>query len=893
MSGTSRLGLVLLVCGGVCGLTRAQENFVITGSGATLLENFFSSPAQTNDFIDVDGDLQAGSLGSLLPDQLAPSNLSSPSLHWLFHYRVVGSGNGVAEFDTFSVIFDQNPDNTDDNGVNGPADDFGNSAFSDRSVWNRNDIVLAGVLQALGNPNHRGGMPLVPSADNGYRGQAIDLGDPDNGFTVDFAAADVPVAWFAINPGAPRLDAAPGAPGYGANPRVPVDKNGQEVAWNNLLRPLSNLNVNVSNPDANTVYELPIAITPVAAVVSYGVGRSEIYMSDLRHLSATGRTLGGENLMKITRDSGSGTRNAFMNGIALDPSWGVGENIGVRTTSSANDRLGPDFQPSNKGGSSRVEGTARNHRLAVGHTGAERGVSSGWIINNQLDVLGIVSDLKGGTVAARPTEVTTNDGGPDGYNVAGTGGITLRGDYRALPASLGGWGWDPSEVGPAPASYGPPPANEQAGAYFNNIRRSVAAFVSVPGDDENFFMPGERLATQLLLTASPDFVSEVNPSSPNQPIPLTPNPDLNVNVQDFSLNDPGNFLANAAYESFDHAANGVVPTRTAGVTYSDGVAGGAHYVDQGGGAVSYGGPLTRRNRIAYDFNGDGLRNADDAMDMLMAWRQRNGGPAWVAPAGSGALLDTDGDGIPNGGVSAPGVDAVIEILGDSDGDGSFTAEDVRYWADGLVMTDKGLDILPVQGTDTDSDGAIDTFTIGDGINDETLDRAAGFEAVDNAWLSLTGDHNFFGTVIGDGSIPYSVGASRADVAGSGGTARGFAPIGADGVVDQQDIDYIIANFGNWTDLAQAVHMDLSCDMNGDLVVDQADVDYVEGLLGIGGGCNDADLAEPFGVLDFSDVIAFLTAFSAMDAAADLAAPQGVFDFSDVIAFLGAFGAGCP
>ncbi len=58
-------------------------------------------------------------------------------------------------------------------------------------------------------------------------------------------------------------------------------------------------------------------------------------------------------------------------------------------------------------------------------------------------------------------------------------------------------------------------------------------------------------------------------------------------------------------------------------------------------------------------------------------------------------------------------------------------------------------------------------------------------------------------------------------------------------------------------------------------------------------CNAADLAEPLGTLDFSDVIAFLTLFSAGDPAADLAPPTGVFDFSDVIAFLGAFAAGCP
>jgi len=60
-----------------------------------------------------------------------------------------------------------------------------------------------------------------------------------------------------------------------------------------------------------------------------------------------------------------------------------------------------------------------------------------------------------------------------------------------------------------------------------------------------------------------------------------------------------------------------------------------------------------------------------------------------------------------------------------------------------------------------------------------------------------------------------------------------------------------------------------------------------------GPCSIADLAPPVGVLDFSDVLAFLTAFGAMDPGADLAPPAGVFDFSDVIAFLGAFGAGCP
>ncbi len=58
-------------------------------------------------------------------------------------------------------------------------------------------------------------------------------------------------------------------------------------------------------------------------------------------------------------------------------------------------------------------------------------------------------------------------------------------------------------------------------------------------------------------------------------------------------------------------------------------------------------------------------------------------------------------------------------------------------------------------------------------------------------------------------------------------------------------------------------------------------------------CSPADLAEPFGSLNFSDVAAFLIAFDAMDPAADLSPPVGAFDISDVVAFLAAFDAGCP
>lgn len=60
----------------------------------------------------------------------------------------------------------------------------------------------------------------------------------------------------------------------------------------------------------------------------------------------------------------------------------------------------------------------------------------------------------------------------------------------------------------------------------------------------------------------------------------------------------------------------------------------------------------------------------------------------------------------------------------------------------------------------------------------------------------------------------------------------------------------------------------------------------------GGGCNDADLAEPFGILDLADITAFIGAFVAMDPAADLD-DNGLFDLADISQFIAAFTSGCP
>jgi len=68
---------------------------------------------------------------------------------------------------------------------------------------------------------------------------------------------------------------------------------------------------------------------------------------------------------------------------------------------------------------------------------------------------------------------------------------------------------------------------------------------------------------------------------------------------------------------------------------------------------------------------------------------------------------------------------------------------------------------------------------------------------------------------------------------------------------------------------------------------------INGIDDGGGGCNDADIAEPFGVLDLGDINAFVAGFLAQDPISDIAPPAGVFDLADLNAFVQAFLAGCP
>ncbi len=766
-----------------CVPTDPQPPYIINISGATLQEAFFRAPASTNDFIDVNKNgVSTPSVENLAPFATCATGFPADKW-WAVSYQSVGSVNGFIDL----VNWGQVPAIGD---ATGPEM---NTAERQLMYWD-GELVWANptIINNAYNPANPGGLPArAELSDSTGFGLRIDCDNqPGGGILIDIAPLDTPSSWAVRNDaGDPNPNAAPNSPGYGTNPRPALNPDGTPTAQTNGLPTLEPLPLAASRgavplnfnnpPDVNTIVDTSIALAPVAFITNLGTGYEQMTYTEVRHLFATGRMLNGENLVAVTRDIGSGTRNAVMNGICLDPSFGIGDNIGDQVSSSEADLLGPNWQPTNKGGSSRVDGTVRRHRLAVGYSGAERGDSNGWLVNGQLEILALQNDINGGTVFARPTFDNIVQFDENSYSVIGPAVLAHIGDPRAEPVADGG-----------DNNGNPPMFNKAAADYLNNITRSIENFVDVPNAPANTFSPAEFLVSNFLLTAAAR-----NISAPSQPCVYIPNPAYNQNVEDASrllsvLNFP-------EYQSFGVATRlGQNPRRTSGFVYSDGVANGANYINQNGDPVAYDQPLDMRNRIAGDFNGDGVRDLDDAQEMVAAWRQRNGGPAWNAPAYTGDTASGDLD--TRAGNTAGGF-AVIEILGDFNGDGSFTDEDIRYWADGLALD-------PTTGM---------------------LDRFEGFRRIDMAseTLGTPRGNNFFGTTLATGG-QYQPGFSAADIAGATGTTPGFKPSGADGVIDIEDILYVYDNFGDWFDLIDAINMDLSADMNGDMVVDIKDVCFI-------------------------------------------------------------------
>ncbi len=861
----------LVAAAGLAISANAQSPVLINLSGATLLENFLNKPAATNDFIDLDADGISGQAGTGI-ESLNPTKSSTAYTandKFVLTYRLSGSVAGYNELVGFG-------DNCTDDGtfvtgaaglVNLPKVVAGSGITGPiletlaSKLYHNGTIVydFSGAAPVTGPLYTQSNPASSPVAANLSTLVAVSGSPASGGWRNDIAPVDVPSTWVLRN-GVfnGSFSNNPGNSGYGVNTRLAVDNNGVSTGYNNLLVDIGSRNINVGAPDCNTIFDTPIAFAPIAVITNYGTGVQQLEQTELQHLFMTGRRANGENLMVITREVGSGTRNAFCNTNGFDPSYGVGENVGGASgqiPSSGNQNLlGAIYRPSNKNGSGDMETTLRNTRLGIGYSGAER-LSNTTVL--RYDHVAIKCTLAGGTAFTRPTfdSVTNNVPGTNAalWSIGGPAIFATVGDPRAAANAIS----LAQTMGTDAGNTNPGMANKWAAGFINNITRSIAAFNSVPVDVNNVGMPGELAATILI----PNPVRQYRNSFTN-PEQLVVNPEYSATLQGAIVS--GNYaqIGKAPQTNAFGAStlDGQTPARVTGVTYTDGVVGGGSYLRQSGAALGYNATMPTRNRIAGDFNGDGVRDLNDVTEMLKAYWSRNGGPAWVAPNGTGAIA------------GAPGSDACIEILGDFNGDGNFTAADIRYFADGL---------------------AIDPGT-------GKLDRKKGFEAVDNAWLSLTGSNNYFGTTVPSG-VTYAAGMSRFDLTGSGGIAPGFAPVGANGAVDAADRAYIAAQIAaaggsaDWSNINQAVKVDLSADVTGDLFVNQADLDAYDALFATNTCYANCDGSTGTPLLSASDFSCFLNKFRAGDAYANCDGSTGspTLTAADFSCFLTKFRAGCP
>ncbi|MDX2200014.1 MAG: hypothetical protein SF069_13720 [Phycisphaerae bacterium] len=722
------------------------------GAGATLFSDFFRAVASTNDFIDVDNDGCFGFDATPTPpcgfvDQLAPGlppcNVTGC---WNFTYRSVGSVNGVSEFINFQCTGDIN--------TNSPGEDM---------LVNRTRVAQGGAPAADGCTD------CEPS------------GSPYCVTSIDFSLADVPGSWATRNTDTTGniWSRNPGLVGYGFNP---ITSN---TGFNLPLPTLNCLNTNVLSPDANTVFETPVAWGPVLFITNKRTGVQNISILEGRHLFVSGRMPNGENLVGSTRSNGSGTRNAFMNTIGIDPAWGRGDNIGNESAVDNDFRLGANHRATNAEGSGQIEIAVQARGLAIGFTGAAGGSRA---VADQragrYEICDVIFNDRGGSSPVRVSvdNVLDNCDPNTGYQIGGAVTFTTRGN--------------PEQTNSGAPDY---MASRPTAAYLNNIRESIESFSGSPNSDLTLNTPGDFLARTFFLNAGTDcqpelFPDGMGPGETNiaDPIDFNATPGFNQTLQDF-IRANNNFGAGGnptAFGSVNRA--GLVPQRLASVAaYSDGSTTGA-YANRTG-AFTIGGPststvLSERNDLMGDFNNDNVRDINDIPDLIEAV---NNPRAFVAAEG---LVAGNAGGIADGNYVIP------EIIGDYDGDGDLNKDDVRYHADGLA------------------------------IEGGALDRKAGFTLVDQASALQGLGANYFNTTLATGT--YDAGDSRGDVAGStAGAAPGAQPLGFDGTINCQDIAYVQANFGVWANLDDAALIDLSADMDGDLDVDQDDVvELVEGIL---------------------------------------------------------------
>jgi hypothetical protein len=596
-------------------------------SGATLFANFFAAPAGTNDYLGVDQGLYyADSTGAdlytdgdffrlydpynpSLPDQLAAADWTSTDVNnrWVVQSRGVGSGTGLKELDLYYNAAPPFP-------VNVPPW-TANSNFpypNDKSYINRTQWGFSGGLMGPGVQSNPGGCVVVPPR-------------------IDMAVMDVPTRWFVMQGvtananwhGRP-LDAADG---YGRNP---------VTSWNtgqsNLLKSLTNLNLN-SPPDALTIVDTQVAWVPIAFIANQGTGLKNVTQNDLQYLYLTGRMPGGENLYACTRDSGSGTRNAAMNSLCVDPSWGRGDNIGTKNSNGNVSYVGPLHQSSNLDGTSVMANAVTSQRLAVGYVGLTTANGGTGTASSAYQILNLKKT--GGTQYVRPSRENTvdNDNIDTGWQVGGSETFATVGT--------------PNPAGPYTMSY-----NRAAQDYLWNISKSIAEFIAPAGADDLNNMPGQYLARNWSLVAALKAIPQ-----DSLPCGFVANPNYNANVNAY-------YKANGPITPAWVDGPGQVPTRIVGPIYSDGTTG-TNYLFSDGVVRGAGAALNARNTIMGDFDNDGKRDIGDIHNMMVAFSNPRGFEA--------------------GAVAGQGV--CPEIIGDFTADGNFDGNDIRYFADGLAVVD--------------------------------------------------------------------------------------------------------------------------------------------------------------------------------------------------------------
>ena len=834
------------------GATGGQVN----GSGATLLFDLFTQPANTNDFIDADGDgcTSAIVIGCPIVDQLSPSyvpntplnQLTTPfNVHWLFQYRSVGSVNGFEEFVLANTCGD----------ISGEVPAEG--GLLNRTAW---------AAQGTGK------VPGIPQADCvGAPGTADDSGTPLCHNGIDFASIDVQGKWVVRN-GDPNIvsgawDTNPGALGYGINPIVSntywdstLEDLGRDCVGNDGIKDTF-LNTDTGTPDASTIFDNPVTWGPITYIANRRTGVENVEMTDLQHLFVSGRLKSGENLVGATRSSGSGTRNGIMNTSGIDTVWGRGDNVGVESGSSSDYILGPDTWQTNCGGSSNMEAVVENWNLAIGYTGfvgSSRSAADAG--SGKYELVNVKFDDRGGTQFVRPSvdSVLDNNSPDTGYQLGGEATFVTLG----TPDSTNNL--DPEYMG-----------NQNAADYLRNITASTASVLTLPGDPANDGTPGEFLAFAFIPNAALEHIPSPSPGV------FTPNAGFNAAIQTLvrNNNDLGAGLSTpsatpAPYGSVNPA--GRTPNRTLNPEI-DAVPGPDKYTDGSGiGTTNYcystggtgkaqlapGSKLGSRNDLAGDANNDGKRDAADVVGLVQAFFNPRG--FHTTPSGA------SGDQSAN--------TAIPEVIFDFDGDGDFTEEDLRYWMDGLHLDTVSGKLNRKAGAIA-IDNAIlanhpaapvlpsaDWLPWGDPLRTIVVPPALICDPPTYLPPSPTVD-SLLDPFLATGA-PYAPGDFRGDVAGSvapppqdpqhprqPGPAPGAAPLGHDGKVDANDIDYVWLQIENelnnlngnqdgvvdWSNLDEAVYADLSCDMDGDMDIDLDDItELVEVILKTNFGDVDLD-----------------------------------------------------